>query len=591
MSSSSSRQGEEFPFVLRADSDAVRITVFDGLGRSVAQGHGQLALRLPRGLYTVRAELGGHFEQEVLRHDGPTDHPVKGPDRYSAIPLARARTSRDYYVQACAEWSRKYTTEALLGAGGSGQSHLFLFLHARDEQAARGKDLAAGLSLVDSASGAVVSRFGPHEAQSDPGKGWLAFSAAAVSGLYLLRFTGEVARELPVRLFPRWSTQLFLTYHERPLFEGMRVLLSPLGRGFSPDDPAADAVDLATTGLHNRKDFLPPAVKRALARGEFEDPMIGLIGTHQLLRDPEARPDVIQQIIRRLGEMLSYPADVQALERLAARRFNRRLPLQPFREPPMLRVGLEAVIAASVEKPDLVPENGLIDRVASRRYHDSPWSGWEPGLSEGGGPVPDEPAWIKAQIKLLVKRREDLDREQLQAELAQRLHVTPHNIRRSIQTDVELVSWFGMTPPIPIAFKQTYFPPSAGELADLILRHLPEGDLWSVPGAKDEFKSAIALAYPGLRLACVLGDTHLFCEELARLVQVVLRCVNDGVLRAFNAATAILALSGLHPLRQPEEQSQGRLSGDLFGKFSTIAQTQDPHRIDHLAKFLFTNFN
>src|SRR5262249_29877516 len=160
--------------------------------------------------------------------------------------------------------------------GTTNSAHLFLFIRARDRTAAWGQNLAANLALRD-LSGGIACSFSPDETRSDLDTGWLAFSAEAASGTYVLSYVGEIPREVPVHLYPHWSTQLFLLYDRQLSFEDLKVFLAPVGAGFTPDDPTVRAVDLALDWLRYQED--PPAPS-TLARAEFTNPMFGLVGTH-----------------------------------------------------------------------------------------------------------------------------------------------------------------------------------------------------------------------------------------------------------------------------------------------------------------------
>lgn len=75
---------------------------------------------------------------------------------------------------------------------------------------------------------------------------------------------------------------------------------------------------------------------------------------------------------------------MRALELLAHRRLDRPFDPAPFERPPLLGAGLEVVLAAAAETPQLVANDSTLARIALDRFPDSPWSTWRPaaGVSQ-----------------------------------------------------------------------------------------------------------------------------------------------------------------------------------------------------------------
>ncbi len=375
------------PLMVTAPSEDVQITVFDGFDRIVGEIRRgepqQLTLDLPAGLYTIRSSWGGGFEEKVVRHSGPTQQKALLPSQFSAAPLAGAATSHEYYTRPTEQLSRKETAPPI----GSGAA-LFLFIRASNKDVYKGQNLAEDLSVINE-TGGVVCDFSPGQIKritddrTDDGAktGWLAYSVQASSGFYFLQFGGNPPRQVPIQLYPNWQTQIFLTHHGRPLFEGMRIFMARVEQGFHlqgfrPKDEIADAVDKGLIGLQNNLDLLPRQQMRFLLDGKFENPMLGLIGAHLLLRRQEFDGAFLNFVFNNLDALLPNSPDVQALRVMAASRSNIRASIPPMQHPPMLRAGLEGVLAASANQPELLPENGLIESVSTRLYADSPWSSW-----------------------------------------------------------------------------------------------------------------------------------------------------------------------------------------------------------------------
>jgi len=376
-----------------ATSEDARLTVYDGRDEVLAEEVGEVKLELPRGLYTVRVERAGSTVEKVYRHETSTDLVIDEPLRVSATPVFDTATTHEYYAYTSAEWSGKDTRSPFAAAGHAPTGRVFVFLRTLDMQSYRGENLAAGLRLLDS-QGALVSAFTESEVRRSD-EGWLALSARAEPGSYVLRFDGEPAREMPLYTYPHFSTQLFASYvgsrsksgAGRLRLDTAAILMPRADESFNPDDRIAQAVDSALAGLQLGSNFMPRGAMRTLLEGKFENPMLGLLGAHLLLKQREAQTESpsgsrtdsqLDVIVGNLNSLLPKSPDVQALRLLIAERRGQVPPPQPFERPPMLRVGFEAVLRASARQPELVPDDGLLERAATRALVDSPWTSWEP---------------------------------------------------------------------------------------------------------------------------------------------------------------------------------------------------------------------
>jgi len=377
--SNSETAAESFPLKVTSEPD-VRITIYDGWGDVVGEGSGYLEQDLPRGFYEIRTELAGEIEQELIRHDRRMEEPhrAKSPGRYSPAPLQGALTSHEYYTGPAEEWSRRDTCEVPIGGKGPAMSRLFLFVRAVSREQVTDRDLTAGL-LMTTPSGKVLCEpsVDREHTRRDDDDGWVAFSADVACRTIFLKYTGEPARTVPIHFDPGWETQLFLLHHGRPRFETMKFFMVGKGAGFQANDEVARNVDLALTGLQNRTNLLPRPVMDDLLNGKFRNPIEGLIGAHFLLRELEPDAERIDLVLRNLASLLPNSPDVRALEILGAQRLSRPIDPEPLGEPPMLRAGLEAVIAASAEVRGLIPRGSVLDRICSRVFADTPWSSWK----------------------------------------------------------------------------------------------------------------------------------------------------------------------------------------------------------------------
>jgi hypothetical protein len=377
MSNSEDLGSRKSPFcisIIGAASLDTRITVYDGWDKILKEGQGQVDLQLPRGLYRVRAERAGMSWEKVFRHEEETREVLNQPLRVSATPVFDTATSHEYYAYTSQDLSRQ-NTRAALGDPNEAQGRLFIFLRALSEEQYQGEDLAAQLSLLNW-QGEVLSDFAHQETIRD-NRGFLAFSAPAASGMYLLRYEGEPPREMPLQVFPNRSTQIFLLYHGSLRLETAKIFLPEVNYPFNPDDRFTQVVDAALTTLQQGGDFFPEDATITLLEGKFADPMLGFLGAHLLLRQKDIKESYIITVMDNLEHLTHGSPDFQALELLVCERLGRELPLKPFDYPPMLRPGLEAVLRFSIDYPELTPEKGLLECVATRLYVDSPWTSWD----------------------------------------------------------------------------------------------------------------------------------------------------------------------------------------------------------------------
>ncbi len=373
------------------------ITILDSVDERRGSGFGVVNVELPRGIYTVVVERAGARLERFVRHDGPTVVEVDEPKRYSSVPTDDTVTSREYYERAAQQWSEAETYTPGTPTGGL-EGSLFIFVRAPSATAPMPDDASAlGLSVLGY-EGDTAARLEAPTTRSDPGEGWIAFHARFAAGSYVLRNDpssdeGSQRREMAIEIFADWQTQVFLMYADGVSFGSASVLMSR--GGFAPDDRVSQAVDAALGGLQNGRDLLAGHERQMLLYAKFDNPMLGLVGAHTLVRARDVDIERVARILDNLGHLLGESADVRALRLIFARRFGLEHDEAPFEQPPMLRAGLEGVIAAAgSELPGLVPRGGLLSRVAPRRLVDSPWSTWRPVV--GSDPEPLE--WLYAQI-------------------------------------------------------------------------------------------------------------------------------------------------------------------------------------------------
>lgn len=413
------------PLTLQGVPMDATVTIYDGRDRPVWSGGGgpRLTMSLPKGLYSVRVERLGRFVEQFVRLAEASEILPAVPERFTSAPLEGTATSHKYYSDNAVIHSQTETRAPIGDRQPTGG--LFVFIRALDEQAARRvpDDLGGSLVLRD-AEGDEATSFDEAVTKRNPEFGWVALSVRAEPGFYALHHTGAPAREAALHVFAGWQTQVFVLYHASPRLETMRVFLAPIGQGFDPMDDQANAVDLALDGFQNDIETLPDDELRRLLGGKFSNPMLGIVGAHILLqrlsrqaamgRSPNtADRSLLEVVLGNLGYLLPGAADVAALQLLAARVLDRPPPSVPFMYPPMLRASLSAVVDASAQAPDLVPEEGLVDDIVTRVLADSPWSTWTPLGASWPALAPERQAAKRAAAPVSSPRRARRDRAAL----------------------------------------------------------------------------------------------------------------------------------------------------------------------------------
>ncbi len=428
----SSSDRKSWTLAVNAPRDA-RVSVLDGEDNVVASGIGSLSATLPQGLYSVRAETAGRIAEELVRLNGARDVHLE-PPRFSSAPIAEASNSHEYYGYPAEHWS-KTPTRAPVGGG----SRLFVFVRMPKREMYSGEPLAAHLQLRDG-QGNVVSMFTPAETITDMSAGFLAFCMDLAPGPYRLAYDApENARELSLEIPLGWDLQVFLTFRRRPLLESATLLMARYGAGFRRDDEIANTVDLALKSLQDNVATFPSEQMAALLQDKFDNPMLGLLGAHLLMRRREVPLGLMHQILANLFGLIGPEPDVLALQMLLDEREKLLAPVQISR-PPMLRAAFDGIIRISATRPDVVVEGSLFESVALRVFADSPWVTWEPKPSHemesvvlegyfGATPAEPEFTWLHTAIlDALHRRKSPIDREKL----AERLRVSPRVLERAV---------------------------------------------------------------------------------------------------------------------------------------------------------------
>lgn len=347
-------------------------------------------ISLPRGVYTIRAELNGQFVDTLVRHTEDQHVEPELPERFSAVPLPDAFTTHEYYTYSAWEISQAPTAGQICWDGNP-SSGCLLFIRAPDRERTLGINQAETL-ILRTLDGKILSDFS--DAAIDPDAGFTAWSADMSPGVVVLEDHGRRPRQLPIRLFDGFQTQVYVMYRGRPLFEDLRVLTTSyddiMSRGgrdpYDRSDEfarASEQVDAGLAALANDARDIGGKLVREFLNSKFRNPLLGLIGAYlMLLRRHRGMgqsddADLPSIVIGNLEDLMPGSADIAALKVLAEPWLGPPI-LEPVHDVPLLRIGAEILIQRAAIDPALIPEGSVLDAVSDRLLGDTVWTSWEP---------------------------------------------------------------------------------------------------------------------------------------------------------------------------------------------------------------------
>jgi hypothetical protein len=371
---------------LRAEREAI-VRIFDGQDRIAYEGVGSARPSLAPGIYTIRVEQGERFRDRTVRHPTPDGRPVRFEPVawYTSAPLLGSASSHEYYRGPAADHSGEPTGPPL-GSASPLPGRLFVFVRApsREHYASDGHPKLDTFSIGRFGAGGGWTAFTRDNTKRSETDGWLAFSADAEPGSYVLvpeAPSGDASspqRMMALTVFPGIQTQVFVTHRDWPLMESARIYLSYEGVHFDAEDETglAYALELALATLQNPLIPLPRGVLyQGILNEKFRDPMLGLVGAHLLFRrDP--LPDSIATVLDNLKGLLGGGPDLQVLRAMHCARLGTSLPPEPVTQIPMLRASLQALVELSYEAEWLIPPDGRVAEAAAVALVDSPWCSW-----------------------------------------------------------------------------------------------------------------------------------------------------------------------------------------------------------------------
>ncbi|MBK7389238.1 MAG: hypothetical protein IPI23_09285 [Bacteroidetes bacterium] len=384
----------------------VNITVFDSNSRiieSQSSNRYEVSFTLPLGLYTIRIAMNGDIKDEVILLDKEKEYKIGDKNSYttgnvkiiappkqfsSALLGETYGSSHEYYTYPAIDWSKKETFQFSQESNGSNSS-LFIFLRFPSVEkfdrfkSSLSKPFYSDFEIVDE-YGSVLTQFETRNGiEVNDQQGWIAFNAKLPNGIYYLLYKGKESRQIPIYIYKNWHTQFFMTLGNQPLFGTTRIFLSK-HREFNPNERTYKYIDILLDKLQNQDFILDNELIEMAAYGKYESPMLGLICAYIYLQSKETKSDNLFNIITQnmqnviLKDNEESP-DLRALNILAANHFpNYKYKKGSIKGTPMLRIGFEAILKASVQNKGLIPQNSINDFISENIYFDSPFNTFKP---------------------------------------------------------------------------------------------------------------------------------------------------------------------------------------------------------------------
>jgi hypothetical protein len=387
---------------VRAEDIETELFVIDGGFRLLVRGIGSLDSQLEPGLYKLKCHCGGATqEQHVVLRDAPVSLYISRFAFASPVPLSGTSKTHEYQMDMAQRESRNIHCHAGQGS--------WIFVFARDWTSRTGQPTsttrppiswnpATGLTLRDQL-GSLVADLGALSVTDLSGDPCAGCNVEVDAGIYRLRLelpSGEGAAptslEQTIVASPGWQTQIFLlqrAYGVEPSdwradLPGASILLSR-GFGFDVLEPNSRQTELARLGITCQRKIVSQEIREML-RWKLENPMLGILGMHLLLKNQESDTELLQTIIQNLRKLLGDPhPDVEAL----ALRLE-QTGSYVFQSPPMMRRSWSLVVNATAVRAELIPAGSLADEIWNRLWGGEMWLIWRPGGEvKPATPVPE----------------------------------------------------------------------------------------------------------------------------------------------------------------------------------------------------------
>ncbi len=380
------------PLIIRAADKGTEIFLIDSQLNRRKSSVGELIADVEPGLYKVRFRAGDTLQDRLVEVSpdmlsNRTSIEVQGSPIFfnSAAPLPATRTTHEYHENA---W-KQATQQADLCIGNGSR----LFFLARDPEKKPGKYTNHrpwnGLFLC-ALNGKILADFnqiGKHDANL----GYATLNVEIDPGVYVLRVNTKVhgILEMAVVACRNWQTHVLVssTSTNRLAKEYQRtvrridineaaIFMTRPGE-LQINDEQMRLTELARQGLAQGRISIRPKELNDMLTSKFQNPMLGILGAHLLLRGKEPDLKLLDVVIANLMELTPDHPDVWALRMALDNRLGRKTPHQfQFNVPPMLLRSWNIIVEQSVDCPDLVSMKSFTERIGHKAFGGGPWLIW-----------------------------------------------------------------------------------------------------------------------------------------------------------------------------------------------------------------------
>ncbi|MDJ0731094.1 MAG: hypothetical protein QNJ33_13980 [Crocosphaera sp.] len=359
---------------VRAADRSTEIFLVNNKFERIASDVGQLESDVVPGIYKVRFRAGqSQIDKLIEVEAGANFKPYNGPavEFTTAAPIKQTITNREHHQNAAYELSRSVKLE--LGR----DSRIFLFV--RDLMVHPPVEPWLGVS-IHSIDGNLLATLS--EGECDAQNGFCGLNLEVDPGTYRLRVTVNELEvyEMFVVTIAGWETQVFALIEDLSSLGGevrraslptASMFMSELGQGFDPLSDTVRQVELVRQGLVRERKVLTPSEVTRLLREKSLNPMLGIFGSHLLMRQRSTDYALVKKMIDQLGATFVAHPDIQAL--LLNRKISKYPANLAFGTPPMLRSSWQFLVRASRQRMSLVPQGSLTDQIADGLVYTAPW--------------------------------------------------------------------------------------------------------------------------------------------------------------------------------------------------------------------------
>jgi hypothetical protein len=394
-----------------ADNPAIEIRLLDSDLEVQAQGVGELKQDVPAGLYELEYSAGPSTRSELIAlRAGDRQVRIAHVDFPAAAPISVASNvseSQRAELQAVAE---RLPAEP----PGEGTGELVVFLREVNSGTdGIAPDAFVPLGLVDEHEQFVSQFDSEQEVRRDEmGRQWAAACRKLRPGTYALRVEpGSRAPTDPARLPRRafnqsvyiedgWQTILFVPNVARgPMPQIASIHMTRTDERWNPSSPATLALETMLACLRDGKGAISARQLELVTSEKTTNPMLAVVSAHSALLVDPPEFGLFDRIVSYLTATWPDFPDVRALYPIGEDRrryYDRRErqgrgepyqepppptpPTRPVTWPPMLLASYQGLIACDAKWPDLqlIGENSLAERAATRLLIGGLWSAWEP---------------------------------------------------------------------------------------------------------------------------------------------------------------------------------------------------------------------